>query len=317
MRSDRTSPHKSACARDARMHVSSFMRIVGSSCFTTRCVSRSSMTSRLGISATRDRSSAIGVGMSCHGACDTLDRHMEAPGRRCATHSGGLIAWLRYTTRRMQAIVEEIRSAIRSLVKSPGFTLVGLVTLAVGIGANTAIFSVVNAVILRPLSVEDSESVVRFLTTTGASTAVAGVQQYEAWRGQHVFEDVSAHRLEYVNLTGQARPEQIPIARVTREFFQLFRAPLLAGRTFTAVEDRPGWPHVAILSHELWTRRFQSDPAIIGRTISLGNAPHDVVGVLAPGFDTEQFDTEPGVWVPFQIDPQRVDGGNLFTVTGR
>ncbi|PYR38070.1 MAG: hypothetical protein DMF93_16795 [Acidobacteria bacterium] len=107
------------------------------------------------------------------------------------------------------------------------------------------------------------------------------------------------------------------MARVTREFFEVFRAPVLIGRTFIAAEDRPGGPHVALLSHALWTRRFHSDPAAIGQRISLGNVPHDVVGVLAAQFETEQFDTEPAVWVPFQIDPQRVDGGNLFTVTGR
>jgi putative ABC transport system permease protein len=243
------------------------------------------------------------------------------PAARRMTHVsqfGGLMSLRSVTLRAvMLAIMEEVRFAIRSLVKSPGFTLLAVLILAVGIGANTAIFSVVNAVVLRPLSVQDSESVVRFLTTTGASTPVAGVQQYETWRRQTVFEHVSAHRLEYVNLTGQAEPEQIPVARVTRDFFQLFRAPVLTGRTFTAVEDRPGGPHVAVLSYELWARRFHSDPAVIRQRISLGTVPHDVVGVLAPRFDTEQFDTEPGVWVPFQIDPQRVDGGNLFTVTGR
>jgi len=218
----------------------------------------------------------------------------------------------------MSLVIEEVRFAIRSLVKSPGFTLIAIVTLAVGIGASTAIFSVVNAVVLRPLNIDDSQSMVRFMTTTGtATTAVAGIQQYDTWRRQPGFEEVSAHRLEYVNLTGRASPEQIPVARVTREFFQLFRAPVLAGRTFTALEDRPGGPHVAILSHELWARRFHGDRAAIGQKISLGNVPHDVIGVLASRFDTEQFDTEPAAWVPFQIDPQRVDGGDLFTVTGR
>ena len=217
----------------------------------------------------------------------------------------------------MVTILEDIRFVVRSLSKSPGFTLVTVLTLALGIGANTAIFSVVNAVVLRPLNVRDADALVRFITTTGASTSIAGVPQYETWRQQAAFDAVSAHRLEFVNLTGQTEPEQVPVARVTREFFEVFRAPVLIGRTFIAAEDRPGGPHVALLSHALWTRRFHSDPAAIGQRISLGNVPHDVVGVLAAQFETEQFDTEPAVWVPFQIDPQRVDGGNLFTVTGR
>src|SRR5439155_23141243 len=132
-----------------------------------------------------------------------------------------------------------------------------------------------------------------------------------------VFEDVSAHRLEYVNLTEGREPEQVPVARVTAEFFRLFRAPVLTGRTFTPSEDRAGGPLVAVLSHALWTRRFQNDPAVLGRRISLGNMPYVVVGILTKEFDTEQFDPQPDVWVPFQLDPHRVDAGNLFTVTGR
>lgn len=217
----------------------------------------------------------------------------------------------------MATLIDQVRIAARSLVKSPGVALVAVLTLALGIGANTAIFSVVNAVVLRPLNVPESDALVRFVTTTGASTFVAGVPQYEAWRQQTVFDGVSAHRLEYINLTGQTEPEQVPVARVTREFFDLFRAPVVVGRTFTGAEDQPGGPHVALLSHELWTRRFHNDPAVIGQRISLGNTPHDVIGVLAAQFDSEQFESTPAVWIPFQIDPQRIDGGNLFTVTAR
>jgi len=213
-------------------------------------------------------------------------------------------------------IREDLRYGVRSLCSAPGVTLIALLTLAVGIGANTAIFSVVNAVVLRPLTVPDADSLVRFITTTGTSTSVAGVPEYEAWRRQTTFDEVAAHRLEYVNLTGPADAEQIPVARVTRGFFHLFRAPVAVGRAFTADDDRPGGARVALLSDELWRRRFRGDPAVVGRQIFLGNVAHDVVGVLAP-FDTEQFDAAPAAWIPFQIDPQRIDGGNLFTVTGR
>jgi predicted permease len=212
---------------------------------------------------------------------------------------------------------QDIAYALHTFRRQPGFALVAILTLTVGIGANTAIFSVVNAVVLRPLKAPDAASLVRFLTTTGASTSIAGAQTFDVWRRQAVFEDVSAHRLEYVNLTEGSEPEQIPVARVTAEFFRLFRTPVLNGRTFSASEDRAGGSPVAVLSHALWTRRFESDPTVIGRRISLGNVPYVVVGVLASEFDTEQFDPQPDLWVPFQIDPHRVDAGNLFTVTGR
>lgn len=208
--------------------------------------------------------------------------------------------------------------AMRTFWRQPGFALVSILTLTLGIGANTAIFSVVNAVVLRPLKTPNADTLVRFITTTGVSTSIAGAQSFDMWRQQSkVFENVSAHRLEYVNLTEGAEPEQVPVARVSAEFFRLFRASVLNGRTFDASEDRPGGPLVAVLSHALWARRFQSDPAVLGRRLSLGNVPYVIVGILDSGFDTEQFDAQPDVWVPFQLDLHRIDGGNLFTVTGR
>jgi putative ABC transport system permease protein len=209
--------------------------------------------------------------------------------------------------------------ALRNLQRQPAFATVAMLTLALGIGANVAIFSVANAVLLRPIDVPDASTLVRFTIGTGSiSSPFTGGQVFDVWRQQTAwFEDVSAHRLEFVNLTGGTEPEQVPVARVTAEFFRLFRAPLVRGRAFSADEDRPGGRRVAVLSHGLWTRRFGNDPQIVGETISLGSVPHLVVGVLAPDFDSEQFDSRPDVWVPFQIDPQRIDGGNLFQVTAR
>ncbi|PYQ82485.1 MAG: hypothetical protein DMG03_17410 [Acidobacteria bacterium] len=204
----------------------------------------------------------------------------------------------------MRKLWQDIAYALRAFRRQPGFALVAILTLTLGISANTAIFSVVNTVVLRPLKAPDAASLVRFITTTGASTSIAGAQSFDVWRQQTaVFEDVSAHRLEYVNLTEGSEPEQIPVARVTAEFFRLFRVQVLNGRTFAASEDRPGGPLVAVLSHALWTRRFQNDPTVLGRRIWLGNVPH--------------VDPQPDVWLPFQLDPHRVDAGNLFTVTGR
>src|SRR5438132_3219633 len=178
----------------------------------------------------------------------------------------------------MRKLWQDVAYALRSFRRQPGFALVAIFTLTLGISANTAIFSVVNTVVLRPLKAPDEASLARFITTTGASTSIAGAQSFDVWRQQSaVFEDVSAHRLEYVNLTEGSEPEQIPVARVTAEFFRLFRVQVLNGRTFAASEDRPGGPLVAVLSHALWTRRFQNDPTDLGRRISLGNVPHVVL----------------------------------------
>src|SRR6267378_2512512 len=219
----------------------------------------------------------------------------------------------------VQDASQDIAYALRTMQRQPAFAAVAILTLTLGIGANVAIFSVANAVLLRPLKTPGAATLVRFVTTSGAaSSSITGAQVFDIWRHQtSVFEDVSAHRLEFVNLTGGTEAEHIPIARVTAEFFRLFRAPLLHGRAFTADEDRPNGRLVAILSHGLWSRRFGADPRIVGQTISLGSVPHVVVGILAPDFDAEQFDPRPDVWVAFQIEPQRIDAGNLFLVTGR
>src|SRR2546428_9638705 len=140
----------------------------------------------------------------------------------------------------------DVAYALRNMRRQPAFAAVAILTLTLGIGANVAIFSVANAVLLRPLKTPGAATLVRFVTTTGsASTSITGAQVFDVWRQQtSVFEDVSAHRLEFVNLTGGTEAEHIPVARVTAEFFRLFRAPLLHGRALTADEDprnrRPG-----------------------------------------------------------------------------
>src|SRR6185503_7409764 len=190
--------------------------------------------------------------------------------------------------------------------QSPGFTTVVVLTLALGIGATTAIFSVVNGVLLRPLLVPGGDRLVRFITVGGGeSSPVAGAQEFTAWREQTAFDGVSAHRLELINVTGVSAPEEVPVARVSAEFFSLFQAHTAVGRVFTSAEYRVGGPAVALLSHELWARRFDSAPTAIGQTMTLGNTPYQIIGVLAEGFDSQQ------------INPDRIDAGNLFLVSGR
>jgi predicted permease len=213
----------------------------------------------------------------------------------------------------------DARHAVRQMRRTPGFTVVVVTTLALGIGANTALFTVVNAVVIKPLAAPDAHRLVRSVTVNnGVALPISSAATLKVWLDHRsTFEDVSAHRFDSVNLTGDRDPELIPVARVSEPFFRLFRAPVIMGRTFTAEEDRPNGPPVAVLSHGLWMRRFGGTPSAVGRTLSLGSIPHVIVGVIGSDFDSEQFEPRPEVWVPLQADPERVDGASIYQVTAR
>jgi putative ABC transport system permease protein len=257
---------------------------------------------------------------------DHIDRGMPPDeARRLAMKRFGSVARTKEDVRAvwiwrwLDVLWQDLTYCVRSLRRQPSFATVAVLTLALGIGANTAIFSVVDAVLLRPLGTPGADRLVRLVNRYREVAApTASIRNLRIWAMQEaVLADVSAHRLELVNLTGTSTPEQIPAARVSASFFRLFSAPIAAGRVFTADEDRPGGPHVVLLSHELWTQRFGADSLVVGRTLTLGGAPHLVVGVLGPGFDTEQFDERPDVWLPFQLGVDRKDFGDLFLVSGR
>jgi putative ABC transport system permease protein len=219
----------------------------------------------------------------------------------------------------MRTFWQDLRYALRMLRKSPGFTISAIAALALGIGANTAIFSVVNTVLLKPLPFPDSDRIVMFLLTSPQGSGPgASATKFNLWREKTgVFQDVSAYRFGFVNLTGTANPEQLRSGLVSADFFRLFGAPVARGRTFTAAEDRPNGGHVVVLSDGLWKRHFGDDPQIIGKTISLGGDPYEVIGVLGPSFDSEKFDPVPDVWLPFQIDPNSTDQAHYFVSAGR
>ena len=219
----------------------------------------------------------------------------------------------------MDELIADLRYTIRTLAKAPAFTLAAVAALTLGIGANTAIFSVVNAVLLKPVAAPDPDRVVFFMNTSpqGSGRAASPAKFIHWSRQTDVVQDVSALRANVVNYTAGDVPEQLRAGQVSASFFRLFGAHVLYGRTFTAEEDRPNAPKVAILGHGLWTRRFGADPNILGRTLSLGAEPYTVIGVLAPGFDVEGFGLNPELWVPFQIDPNTADQGHYFNVAGR
>jgi predicted permease len=211
--------------------------------------------------------------------------------------------------------MQDLQYAIRSLRKSRTFTLPAVATLAIGIGATTTVFALANAVLLEPLQASGADRIVRFRTQ---ASQITSAQRFDYWRSQSdAFEDVAAHRLEFMKITGGGEPEHVPVARVSAAFFRLFSVPMELGRSFTADEDQPDGPRVAILSHDSWVRRFGADREIVGRSIALGSVQYTIVGVVGAGVDTEQFDVRPDVWVPFQYDVYRVDSGGLSVVTGR
>jgi predicted permease len=191
------------------------------------------------------------------------------------------------------------------LRRQPGFTAAVLLTLALGIGANTAIFSVVDAVLLRPAPYPAPDRIAIFgYTFQGVWVPWSSETQFNVWR-QHTaaLQDVSAIRFFQVNMTGGADPEQVPAAQVNADFFKLFGASTIHGRTFTSDEDRPNGGRVVVLSYGFWQRRFGGDRGIVGRNVSLDDAESVVVGVLAPSFDIAIFNASPDVWVPLQLDP--------------
>ncbi len=211
----------------------------------------------------------------------------------------------------------DVRHGLRVLAGSPGVTVAAVAALALGVGANTAIFSVVDAVLLKPLGYRNADRLVAFMLTTPDEGEVpyASIPNFFLYQRQtRVFEDVGAFDLggPGFNLTGE-HPVQVPGLHVSEGYFKVFGAPVLLGRTFTQQEDRPHGGNVVVLSYGLWQRRYGGDAKIVGRSISLGNEPYTVVGVLGKSFVA---DPQADLWVPFQFDPNSTDQGHYFEVAG-
>ena len=221
----------------------------------------------------------------------------------------------------MGALLQDLRHSVRMVRQSPAFTIAAVAALALGIGANTAIFSVVNTVLLTPLPYPDPNRLVVFLNTSPQGSGPgASPTKFNLWRQQTgAFQDVSAYRFNVVNLTGGGDPEQIAAGQVSADFFRLFGAPVIAGRTFSADEDRPNGGHVVVLSEGFWKRRFGGDSTVVGRTLAVDGDPYVVLGILGP-FDTEAIQSPagpPDIWLPFQIDPNSAMQGHYFMAAGR
>jgi putative ABC transport system permease protein len=218
----------------------------------------------------------------------------------------------------IEDIWRDLRFVLRSLAKTPGFAATAIIVLAVGIGANTAIFSVVNTILLRPLSYPEPESLVQLMNLDPQGRdAAASVPKLNIWRQQtSIFQHVAGYDQggAGLNLTGADNPEQVQGVHVTADFFALFGAPVLAGRTFTAAEDSPNGGHVVVLSYGFWKRRFGGNPNVVGTSIQLDGQPFLVVGVIGRNFVTESGGD---LWLPYQFDLASQDMANYFFVAAR
>lgn len=217
-----------------------------------------------------------------------------------------------------EAFWKDLKHSLRMFAQSRAFTAAALAALTLGIGANTAIFSVVNAVLLKPVALPDSDRIVSFMNTSpqggGPAASPAKFQHYR--RQAEVVQDVAAFNTGVVNFTGGGFPEQLRSGRVSADLFRLFGARTALGRTFTTEEDSPTGERVVVLSRGLWNSRFHGDAAIVGQTISLSGDAFTIVGVLAD-FDFGEFGPPPQVWLPFKLDPDTADQGHYFQAAGR
>jgi len=219
----------------------------------------------------------------------------------------------------MESFFKDLKHSLRMFLQSPAFTLAAVAAMTLGIGANTAIFSVVNAVLLRPVGIPDPDRVVVFVNTSprgpgGPAASPAKFMHYRQQTG--VVQDVSAFNTGVMNYTGGSFPEQLKSGRVSADFFKLVGAPFALGRSFTEDEDRPQGPKVTVISRTLWETRFDADPNIVGKSISLGGDPYTIVGVLNT-FDFREYGPTPQVWTLFQFDPNTSDQGHYFQVMAR
>jgi putative ABC transport system permease protein len=215
-------------------------------------------------------------------------------------------------------ILRDSRYALRQLVKTPGFTFVTIVTLALGIGATSAIFSVVNAVLLRPLPFPGSDELVRvyeIVPQYGRFSVAPGT--FLDWKQQAtVFGQMAAISGGRATFTGTEGPEQVPGASVSAELFELLRVQPMLGRTFTQSEDAPGRNSVVVLSHGTWARRFGADPAVLGRSITVNDQPVTIIGVMPPDFYFPARTTE--FWIPIALNPANATrGGHFLAVIAR
>jgi putative ABC transport system permease protein len=219
------------------------------------------------------------------------------------------------TTSFFETLWLDLKFGGRTLRRNPGFAAIAVLTLALGIGANAAIFSVVNAVLLRPLPWRDADRAVMIWSkwTAFDKTWVATGEVVDYRRRSRTLQEVAAWGDGQVNLTGDGDPERLSAANVSANTFSTLGVLPLVGRTFTAQEDLPQGPRLVVLSYGLWNRRYSRDASIVGRSVLINGNSYEVVGIMPPGFllPTDFRNPEPTqLWMPLQMDPASTDHGS-------
>src|SRR6266849_1884565 len=199
----------------------------------------------------------------------------------------------------MDTFLQDLRYAGRTLLKNPGFAALTIACLALGVGVNSTIFSVVDTVAIRPLPFRDPDRLVILHTThqaTGVNRGSASFLELQDWKTRaRVFEEVAAVTGRSITLSDGDEPERFIGAIVTWNMFPLIGVQPILGRQIRPEEDAPGGPRVLLLSHGVWQRRYAADPSVIGRTITVNGNPHTIIGVMPPRF---QFPEQAQLWVP-------------------
>ena len=224
----------------------------------------------------------------------------------------------------MESLMQDVRYGWRMLVKNPGFSAIAVLTLAIGIGASTAIFSVVDAVLLQPLPYQQAEQLVLVTESVpGMSADEFGVAagEYQDYRDRnHSFSQIAAYESAGFNLTGKGRPLRINAAAVSASVFPLLGVSPELGRDFTADEDRYGAGNVVVLSHALWQHEYGEDPNILGESVKLDEHPYTVIGVMPPSFrfpfDGAPLSETADLWVPIAFAPDRLSPENRLREFG-
>lgn len=217
----------------------------------------------------------------------------------------------------MENLLADIRYSLRVLIKSPGFTIVAILALALGIGANTAIFSVIDRVLLAPLPFQDSERIMRlYRHSPDGNTSSVSIPKFMAWKKSQAFDSMAAYDFGAVsvNLGAGDRPNPVNAVHVTADFFRVFGISPLLGRTFSPQEDLPNAGKFVVLTSNLWKNRLGADADIVGKTIILNSDRYEVLGVLPAGYEP---DPPTDLYLPEQFDPNSGNQGNIYYVAGR